>query len=147
MVVRLYVDFNTMTTDPKERVYINTQLQPALAQDLRPGLVVTLYDEEMEVDALVEFDEQDQVWLGQPHWSTRRDVVDTTAEARVAREAWAWTQPVFLNCPGATVQGYRPRLYWCGVETRANFVGGRGYAPAAPVVEWARGRHARGPGG
>ena len=73
MVVRLYVDFNTMATDPKERVYINTQLQPALAQDLRPGLVVTLYDEEMEVDALVEFDEQDQVWLGQPHWSTRRD--------------------------------------------------------------------------
>ena len=73
MVMRLYVDFNTMTTDPKDRVYINTQLQPALAQDLRPGLVVTLYDEEMEVDALVEFDEQDQVWLGQPHWSTRRD--------------------------------------------------------------------------
>jgi hypothetical protein len=73
MVVRLYVDFNTMTTDPKERVYINTQLQPAVAKDLWPGLVVTLYDEEMEVDAVVEFDEQDQVWLGQPHWSTRRD--------------------------------------------------------------------------
>ena len=74
MVVRLYVDFNTMTSDPKERVSINTQIQPALAKDLRPGLVVTLYDEEMEVDALVEFDEQDQVWLGQPHWSTRRDL-------------------------------------------------------------------------
>ena len=74
MVVRLYVDFNTMTTDPRERVYINTQIQPALAKDLRPGLVVTLYDEEMEVDALVEFDEQDQVWLAQPHWWTRRDL-------------------------------------------------------------------------
>ena len=74
MVVRLYVDFNTMTTDLKERVYLNTQIQPALAQDLQPGLVVTLYDEEMEVDARVEFDEQDRVWLGQPHWSTRRDL-------------------------------------------------------------------------
>jgi hypothetical protein len=74
MVVRLYVDFNTMTTDPKERVYINTQLQPAVAKDLWPGLVVTLYDEEMEVDAVVEFDEQDQVWLAQPRWSTRRDL-------------------------------------------------------------------------
>jgi hypothetical protein len=72
-VVRLYVDFNTMTTDPKERVYINTQIQPAVVKDLRPGLVVTLYDEEMEVDALVEFDVQDRVWLGQPYWSTRRD--------------------------------------------------------------------------
>lgn len=79
--------------------------------------------------------------------SARRDVVDTTAEARVAREAWAWTQPVFLNCPGATVQGYRPRLYWCGVETRANFVGGRGYAPAATVVERAHGCRALGAGG
>src|SRR6266511_1061724 len=44
IVARLYVDFNTMTTDPKARVYINTQIQPVLAQDLRPGLVVTLYD-------------------------------------------------------------------------------------------------------
>jgi hypothetical protein len=74
MVVRLYVDFNTIATDPKERIYINTQIQPAPAKDLRPGLVVTLYDEEMEVDAVVEFDEQDRVWLGQPHWSTRRDL-------------------------------------------------------------------------
>jgi hypothetical protein len=45
-----------------------------VAQDLRPGLIVTLYDEEMEVDAVVEFDEQDRVWLGRPHWSTRRDL-------------------------------------------------------------------------
>lgn len=74
MKMRIYVDFNTMTTDPKERVYINTHMQPDLAKDLYPGLVVALYDEEMEVEALVEFDEQDQVWLGQPNWSTRRDL-------------------------------------------------------------------------
>ena len=74
MAMRIYVDFNTIATDPKERVYINTHMQPALAQDLRPGLVVALYDEAMEVKALVEFDEQDQVWLGQPNWSTRRDL-------------------------------------------------------------------------
>jgi DNA-binding transcriptional regulator/RsmH inhibitor MraZ len=74
MEMRFYVDFNTMTIDPKERVYINTQMQPALGKDLRPGLVVTLCDEEMEVEAIVEFDEQDQAWLGQPNWSTRRDL-------------------------------------------------------------------------
>jgi hypothetical protein len=72
MAMRIYVDFNTLATDAKDRVYINTQVQPALAKDLQPGLVVTLYDEEMEVEASVEFDEHDQVWLGQPHWSTRR---------------------------------------------------------------------------
>ena len=72
--MRIYVDFNTMTTDPKERVYINTQMQPDLAKDLCSGQVVTLYDEEMEVEAIVEFDEKDHVWLGQPNWSTRRDL-------------------------------------------------------------------------
>ena len=74
MKMQIYVDYNTMTTDPKERGYINTHRQLALAQDLRPGLVVALYNEEMKVAALVEFDEQDQVWLGQPNWSTRRDL-------------------------------------------------------------------------
>ena len=74
MAMRLYVDFNTITTDAKARVYINTQVQPALAKALQPGLVVTLYDEEMEVEALVEFDAHDQAWLGHPHWATRRDL-------------------------------------------------------------------------
>jgi hypothetical protein len=74
MAVRLYVDFNTMAMDPKERVYINPNTHSALAQKLHPGLVVTLYDEEMEVEAVVEFDEHDHAWLGQPNWSTRRDL-------------------------------------------------------------------------
>ena len=74
MAMRIYVDFNTITTDPQDRVYINTCLDPALVQKLRPGLTVMLYDEEMEVAAVVEFDEHDQVWLGQPDWSTRRDL-------------------------------------------------------------------------
>ena len=74
MAIRIYVDFNTMTTDPQGRVYINTHLQPDLAEDLRSGSVVTLYDEEMEVEAVVEFDEKDHTWLGQPDWSTRRDL-------------------------------------------------------------------------
>ncbi len=74
MARRIYVDFNTMTSDPKERVSINTRMQPDLAKKLRSGLVVTLYDEEMEVEAIVEFDEQNLVWRGQPNWSTRRDL-------------------------------------------------------------------------
>src|SRR6266571_8113353 len=57
MTVRLYVDFNTMAIDPKERVYINPHTQLVPMQELHPGLVVTLYDEEMEVEAVVEFDE------------------------------------------------------------------------------------------
>ena len=74
MAMRIYVDFNTITADPRDRVHINTCLDPTLVQKLRPGLTVMLYDEEMEVAAVVEFDKHDQVWLGQPDWSTRRDL-------------------------------------------------------------------------
>ena len=74
MEMRIYVDFNTTTSDAKARVTIPVQMQPALAQALRPGMLATLYDEEMEVQATVEFDAHDQVWLGQAHWATRRDL-------------------------------------------------------------------------
>ncbi len=49
--------------------------------------------------------------------------------------------------PRGTVQGDRPRLYWHRSETRANLCGGQGDAPAATVVERARGRRARRAGG
>ena len=74
MPMRIYVDFNTMTREAQERVFINTEVQKDLAACLRPGLLVVLYDEEMEVEGIVEFDEEHQVWLGQPHWATRRDL-------------------------------------------------------------------------
>ena len=74
MPTRIYVDFNTMTLDPQERVSINTDLQPDLAAHLQPGLSVILYDEEMEVEGIVEFDGEHQQWLAQPHWVTRHDL-------------------------------------------------------------------------
>jgi len=69
-----YIDFNPMVMASKKRVYINPHAQPVLIQELHTGLVVTLYNEEMKVGAVVEFDDHDRVWLGQPHWSTRRDL-------------------------------------------------------------------------
>ena len=74
MSMRIYVDFNTMTMDPQERVSINTDTQQDLAVRLHPGLRVVLYDEEMEVEGTVEFDPEHQQWLAQPHWATRHDL-------------------------------------------------------------------------
>src|SRR5262249_40302003 len=50
------------------------------------------------------------------------------------------------GCPTGrrgTIQGHRLRLYWHRHETRANLGGGQGDAPAATVVERARGRCAQ----
>lgn len=81
MLTRIYVDFNTMLMDEQERVYIGRKdsgyndqpLLQALDQDCR----VLLYDEEMEVEAVVElvrFREGYTAWMGKPDWSTRHDL-------------------------------------------------------------------------
>ena len=74
MPMRIYVDFNTMTTDLQERVLINTDMQHDLVPRLRSGLMVVLYDEEMEVEGTVEFDREHQRWFAHPQWATRHDL-------------------------------------------------------------------------
>lgn len=71
---RIYVDFNTMMTDERERVLITTIARADLASTPRPGLVTLLYDETLEVEAVVEFDEDDHLWWSEPRWSTIRDL-------------------------------------------------------------------------
>ncbi|HEX9987203.1 MAG TPA: hypothetical protein VGE45_01850 [Chloroflexia bacterium] len=71
---RISVDFNTMMMDEDERVLINLSTHEGLAEHLSPGLRVMLYDEELEVEANLEFDGKGGMWWGRPDWSTRRDI-------------------------------------------------------------------------
>ena len=71
---RIYVDFNTMQTDTRERVFINTGVHPELARELLPGMSVILFDECLEVGGTVEFDSGTSEWYGVPDWTTRRDL-------------------------------------------------------------------------
>jgi hypothetical protein len=71
-----------MAMDAQERVSINTDFQKDMVAGLCPGLLVVLYDEEMEVEGMVEFDAEHQIWLAQPNWSTRRDL--PTPSSKVA---------------------------------------------------------------
>lgn len=80
MAIMIYVDFNSMMVDPLHRVYIaeegsdDPDEQDAL-KVLQPGANVVLYDETMQVEASVEFDPEQHVWLAQPKWATKRDLV------------------------------------------------------------------------
>ena len=85
MIVRIFVDFNSMLMDQEERVYIGREGDPQDDQDLLKSLgqgsPVLLYDGEMEVNATVEivlFREGYKAWLGRPDWSTRRDLPSGT---------------------------------------------------------------------
>jgi hypothetical protein len=71
---RIYVDFNTMMQDlwseePRVRLP-DTYLERPLGS----GVEVILYDEEMEVHAILEPDPNGRDWWARPDWSTRRDL-------------------------------------------------------------------------
>ena len=79
MKPRISVDFNTMTMLDNDRVLIGKvgATHRDLPLDLHDGMPVTLFDEEMEVDAVVELVQYrlDYIaWQALPDWSTRRDI-------------------------------------------------------------------------
>jgi hypothetical protein len=56
-LIRIPVDFNTIFTDPKERVLIPTHIYPDLLKKLKSGLKVIVFEEnDFEVEAIVVFD-------------------------------------------------------------------------------------------
>ena len=78
--MRIYVDFNTMAQDDAERVRVNPRVNGDLAASLRPGLAVVLYDEGLEVEAVLEHDASSDTWWGRPGWSTGRDLLEPASD-------------------------------------------------------------------
>ena len=72
---RLYVDFNNRDENGKIRINTVGSLRDIelLKSELRSGVNVTLYDEELEFQARLERDELFNIWLGVVDWSTRRE--------------------------------------------------------------------------
>lgn len=65
-VLRVSVDFNTMTMDPERRVNIPTHVHPDLLDVLYEGMPIVVYDEEIEFHGTVEH-------LGGQEWWVRLD--------------------------------------------------------------------------
>ena len=76
MTVRIYADFNDQDELGRVWLHTGTSLQDIKRQEnyLRPGLPVLLYTDEndyVEVDAVLVYDEEHQVWLAD--WSSYHD--------------------------------------------------------------------------
>ncbi len=71
---RVYVDFNTETSEP---VGVLKIYRPELA--LTDGEAIIAYDEEMEVEAQVSLDAATGLWLAVPDWTTKREIVEQRA--------------------------------------------------------------------
>ena len=81
MSLRVGVDYNTAADDASRRIFINTEVDKYLLDVLRPGIPLILYDDEsLEVDAIAEFDTEQQRWFGVPDWTTRRDLPPLSKE-------------------------------------------------------------------
>jgi hypothetical protein len=73
---RIYTDFNS-TDERGERIFLGVEgsWQIELYRPLtwlRPGAVVDLYDEELQVEAVLELDEGRKAWYARPNWSSKR---------------------------------------------------------------------------
>jgi hypothetical protein len=70
-----------MMADPKDRVSINTVVQPELLDVLQSGARVILYEtRDLEVEAIVEYDPAHRHWYGVADWSTVRDYDEATGQ-------------------------------------------------------------------
>jgi len=70
---RVYVDFNTKNMDHRERVYVAGPEHPELLDVLKEGERVVLYDEEMEMEAVLEYEPSSGKFLGVVDLSTLKD--------------------------------------------------------------------------
>jgi hypothetical protein len=73
MKMRLYADFNSRTEDGKVIIKIlgDPDHVKQVTQKLTNGMKVMLHDEELEVEARLEFDSRFDIWVGIPDWSTK----------------------------------------------------------------------------
>lgn len=72
-----FVAFNTMMTDPEERVTIAQEEHDEQLPTAREGERVLLTDDTMTVEAVVvlsRFPDGRRIWLGVPDWSTMHDL-------------------------------------------------------------------------
>jgi hypothetical protein len=76
MPLRIFVDYNDYDTiDGKDRIPIYERGQEELVSQLVHHMPVIIYDwDNLEFDAVVEFNETYQSWYAFPDWSTRRDL-------------------------------------------------------------------------
>jgi len=75
MTNRFRVDFHTANADAEGRVYLPSHTHPEHGDILQPGQSIVMYTpHDIEVEAIVEYDNEHLHWYGRADWSTQRDL-------------------------------------------------------------------------
>ncbi len=77
MMPRIYADANDMAEGGCFMLNVAGSLEDMerYAGQLRPGMRALLnVQDDFEVEGVLDYDEENKMWLGRPDWSTRRDL-------------------------------------------------------------------------
>ncbi len=77
MIPRIYADANDMAEGGSFMLNVAGSLVDIerYSDQLRPGMRALFnVQDEFEVEGVLEYDEQNKMWLGRPDWHTRRDL-------------------------------------------------------------------------
>ncbi len=77
MIPRIYADANDMAEDGFFMLNAAGSLEDIRRYGgrLRPGMKALFnVQDEFEVEGVLDYDEQNKMWLGRPDWDTRRDL-------------------------------------------------------------------------
>ncbi len=77
MIPRIYADANDMAEGGSFMLNIAGSLEDIerYSGQLRPGMKALFnVQDEFEVEGVLDYDEQNKMWLGRPNWDTRRDL-------------------------------------------------------------------------
>ncbi len=77
MIPRIYADGNDMNEGGCFMLDIAGSLKDIAryAGQLRPGMRALFnVQDEFEVEGVLDYDEENKIWLGRPDWDTRRDL-------------------------------------------------------------------------
>ncbi|MBG1261598.1 hypothetical protein [Nostoc commune] len=82
---RVFADFHNADAEGHLRLNCTGTIEDLANQsiELRDGQLLTLYSEDLEVDGVVQFSEEEKLWVAAIDWDKIRQVEDFVVQAKV----------------------------------------------------------------
>ncbi len=82
---RVFADFHNADAEGRLRLNSIGTIEDLANQsiELRDGQLLTVYSEDLEVDGLVQFSEEEKLWVAAIDWDRIRQVEDFVVQAQV----------------------------------------------------------------
>jgi len=85
IIYKVFADFHNADTEGRLRLNCIGTIEDLANQsiELQDGQLLTLYSEDLEVDGVVQFSEEEKLWVAAIDWDRIRQVKDVIVQAQV----------------------------------------------------------------